>query len=396
MYNLLIFITKKTLQGVYLKDKTMTPISIDGNLKITITSIDSLKRLVTAVEETFNVDELSQAELTVTIMNCCADNEYVDNLYNLFSCISSHSVLKAENIIPFILDSSDFIKMEDEQVVSVLDCYYQLEKKDDSIQCVPINETKSAVNIPIEYFSILFSYERSAPNIAELQAINNKQTEKIAELEERTIKDQEKLEIQEGHIAELKKKINYQNNIKSEILSNRRLVYLYFTDRELKSTNSDYFLNKLWFLFSAEEKRKGLELVTCFAKLDSPYSDKDPVQEGMVIVNVNLNTKNDPETFSDDIKKEIRAPSSGIFYKFFNTDIIEISFRKYKCTQSSNQYMSEVLPIGVIVDRNDPASKKEIIQWFQMQKNNDFIYWEKNICDHCFYDKVCKYEYKNI
>jgi len=135
MYNMLVFITRKFIQAIYFKDNKGFSISIDGNLKDALESDPDFSRLVDAIEETFNVDELSQAELNVIIVNCSALNKYVDGLYKVFSCIDAHSVVRAENIIPFVLNASGDFKTIDKITISILDSCYEITQNNEFTKC---------------------------------------------------------------------------------------------------------------------------------------------------------------------------------------------------------------------------------------------------------------------
>lgn len=85
------------------------------------------------------------------------------------------------------------------------------------------------------------------------------------------------------------------------------------------------------------------------------------------------------------LRKKILAPSSGKIY-LFNSQVHFIPIFPIICAHRityGEHFFSAELPIGVIVDQNDPADKNEIFMWFRQQIGMKVPSW---LFDHC---RVC-------
>ena len=435
MYNILVFISKSFLQALYLKGETISPISIDGNKKIKYSTENDFYRLISAIKDTFNVDELSQADLSVVIVDCGAESKNVECLYKEFLSIREHSVIKAEIIIPYVIQDSKLTN-EDVIIFSILDEYFSITTKDNRCICSHAEKANNAIPLDVESFSILFN-----PKLTDslTSSISKKEMEqsalkdkKIQELEDRLDKlEKEKNELQlfkDNSLGEIQRIEDYKNTItnltkeiddnkkKNESLnlkSERKLVTLTFYDNDLKSDVDSFRLSGYW----NNDLCKSYPLV--FKELEmnrSIVTKGEPILEGIIadrgissegttlevisgirqmpdlLKTVSIASNLSPElieaiaiTQNNIITKQVVAPSSGKLF-LFNSACYLLPIFKFRCSHwGRTVYHSADIAVGVIINKEDPADENEIEKWFQSQKESNFPSCLKDHCSNCFY-----------
>jgi len=439
MYNMLVFITRKFIQAIYFKDNKGFSISIDGNLKVALESDPDFSRLVDAIEETFNVDELSQAELNVIIVNCSALNKYVDGLYKVFSCIDAHSVVRAENIIPFVLNASGDFKTIDKITISILDSCYEITQNNEFTKCSSAEYIDDSNKISLELFSVLFNPQNIPVLHSKQNDLSDKYEKRIVELESQLKEKEEKnneLLLENQNTQNYKDKLNsISNEMKEykekleyvELLSKRKIITFNMSDLDFSEKRIDTGL-KVAFSFSSRinkydddvfnydafelfpfyfERKKnnqsivsaGDEVITgLFLTYQDHYSGDvrfyrvgDKATEPEYIKKIFALNKMQEECgdelklsgeFEDKvlIRKTVLAPSSGKIY-LFNSKFHFLPFIKIRCKNKNGDIlMTGDLPVGVIVDKNDTSDPKEIYKWFLNQIGKPAPLW---IYDHC-------------
>lgn len=140
-YNIFILITKKYLQAGYYHNGEITPISIDGNLKITYSSDKDFEKLLDAIRDTFNIDELDDIPLSALIISCGTNKQYSDHLYRMIMKTTTHNIINAEIIIPYLCIYKTKLKQDQELCVSLLDSNYLISKQSNGkFKCILLND----------------------------------------------------------------------------------------------------------------------------------------------------------------------------------------------------------------------------------------------------------------
>lgn len=424
MYNMLVFISRKFLLCIYSKGQTFNPISIDGNKKITYESEHDFSRLISAIKKTFNVNEFSQAPLSVIIVNCSAENKYVDRLYEIFSCFDYHSVVKAENIIPYVFQSKNILDEKNLISIPILDCFYEISEQNNVTMCLSTCNTSSSspTQLEPEFFSVLFNpdYINSQYSNAK-EAIANKD-KLIADLESK-LKHKEKeicdLSIVnennqklEREISENKKKIQIlseqieSNQIqynKLRLVEKRELLVFNLTDEDLEYKNtsgkfrrfSGYVSNSpsiypILFknqISNATFVSKGTPILTGYL-LPGPIYDPSRLKELEKEINKG-------SQYQNSISKQIIAPKSGKIF-LFNSSLQNLSIFYLNCSLTNTSvYYSQDIVVGVVVDKNDQSSESEIHKWFETQLYKHTPLWLRDHCSTCVMKKAYNCKSKN-
>lgn len=438
MYNMLVFITRKFIQAIYFKDNKGVSISIDGNLKVALESDPDFSRLVDAIEETFNVDELSQAELNVIIVNCSALNKYVDGLYKVFSCIDAHSVVRAENIIPFVLNASGDFKTVDKITISILDSCYEITQNNEFTKCSSTEYIDDSNKISLELFSVLFNPQ----NIPVLHSskqndLSDKYEKRIAELESQLIEKEEKnneLLLENQNAQDYKDKLNFLSNEMKEnkekldyisFLAKRKIVFFYFSNEDLckggygsYDEKFDDFPQKFPVYFVDHNKnkcevKKGEEILTglilaqdiCHLKFYTRHDATHPeyIKKVFAINEIQEKIGNKDGRVGDIDgyyefryhiikRKKLLSPATGKLY-LFNSQVHSLPIMAIRCSNRKTYppiFFSADLPVGVIVDKNDPSNEIEIFEWFKNQIGKHVPTWLYNHCNGCrFRNEEC-------
>lgn len=143
-----ILVSKKYIQAGYFHDNEITAISIDGNLKITYSSDSDFERLIDAIKDTFNVDELNDVELSITIISCGAITSITDHLYEKIKTSKQHYLLNAETVIPFICTCKGLLTNKQIPTISILDSLYQIsEREEGRVFCCQLNDDDSEMEV---------------------------------------------------------------------------------------------------------------------------------------------------------------------------------------------------------------------------------------------------------
>lgn len=218
VHNVFIFVTKNFIQSGFIRDNKIAPISVDGNSRISNKDFSNLERLINSIKKTFNVEEIKNTDIVISVINCGAQVSVVDEIFELIKDSKKHSVIYAETIIPFICLIKDILKKESSTFVSILDSVYQISKeKKGTYKCELVESDSKTFELNINDFINLIEFDvtkiiRENNKVQKLQNEIKKQKNEIANC----FNDNEKLEQElSEYKAEIKKKDKeIQDNIR--------------------------------------------------------------------------------------------------------------------------------------------------------------------------------------
>ena len=216
--HVIVVITQTVLQAFFLKKDSPSPISIEGNTSIKYQSDDDFKMLVDSIKDTFNIDEFSDIPLSVIVINANADSVNADKLFKNFEKAEQHSLIRAENIIPYILACKGKLNKDESFNISLFDASYSIKSNDEKIECLPEKiDSQKNIEITAADFLTLFKVNPSAIGVDEGEISDLK--DKIETLQQ-SVASKEK-EIQE--ITEEKNKLQLtSDNLEKELENVRK------------------------------------------------------------------------------------------------------------------------------------------------------------------------------
>lgn len=143
-----ILVSPKYIQAGYFRDNQIVAISIDGNLKISYSSDNDFERLIESIKDTFNVDELNDVELSITIVSCGAITSVTDHLFEIIKTSKNHYIINAETVIPFICACKGLLSDKKTTKISILDSLYQIsEREEGRVFCCQLNNDASEMEV---------------------------------------------------------------------------------------------------------------------------------------------------------------------------------------------------------------------------------------------------------
>lgn len=143
-----ILVSPKYIQAGYFRDNQIVAISIDGNLKISYSSDNDFERLIESIKDTFNVDELNDVELSITIISCGAITSVTDHLFEIIKTSKNHYIINAETVIPFICACKGLLINKKTTKISILDSLYQIsEREKGRVFCCQLNDDDSEMEV---------------------------------------------------------------------------------------------------------------------------------------------------------------------------------------------------------------------------------------------------------
>ena len=216
--HVIVVITQTVLQAFFLKKDSPSPISIEGNTSIKYQSDDDFKMLVDSIKDTFNIDEFSDIPLSVIVINANADSVNADKLFKNFEKAEQHSLIRAENIIPYILACKGKLNKDESFNISLFDASYSIKSNDEKIECLPEKiDSQKNIEITAADFLTLFKVNPSAIGVDEGEISGLK--DKIETLQQ-SVASKEK-EIQE--ITEEKNKLQLtSDNLEKELKETKK------------------------------------------------------------------------------------------------------------------------------------------------------------------------------
>lgn len=261
-YNIFILITKKYLQAGYYHNGEITPISIDGNLKITYSSDKDFEKLLDAIRDTFNIDELDDISLSALIISCGTNKQYSDHLYRMIMKTTTHNIINAEIIIPYLCIYKTKLKQDQELCVSLLDSNYLISKQSNGkFKCIYLednNEDKSLFELELKDLLPLVELDLSKIGIDEKIIIEKDNRIQQLEKELEQYKDysaklasdleQKEVELQD----QLKQTSNFLEENEKRLKSRRKAIFFFmsafFDNYNYNQLNDEKLISKVDFL----------------------------------------------------------------------------------------------------------------------------------------------------
>ena len=112
-YKILILVNEDCVQAADTDDRGKTlPISINGNTSMNYKTTDDMDSLVTHIKDNYNIDEFSDDNFSVIIINCGGDRNAVQRLLQLTEGAADSNVINAEYVLPFIAAAKEKLRKE--------------------------------------------------------------------------------------------------------------------------------------------------------------------------------------------------------------------------------------------------------------------------------------------
>lgn len=167
MNKIIVVQTKTYLQASYLEfDTVVKPLSIDGNKEITYsceTAETSFSRLEQAISETFNLESLDGADISVIVVVCGVESEMVNKLFKHLDTIHQCNMIYVEHVLPYILLGEGYFKKQDDQIVQILDTFYQVKNVGNKVTCSQITKpNKNITTLQADDFVQLYDFDTSS------------------------------------------------------------------------------------------------------------------------------------------------------------------------------------------------------------------------------------------
>jgi hypothetical protein len=207
LQRIIILLTKKYIQAAYLEDEKCSPLSIEGNKKISYSDEKDLNRVKNAITGIFNLESLDSADISVMVVACGAASKTVKKLNDFFSITSECNSVFVEHILPYILLGKGLLKKKTEQTVRISDVCYKLDYHGQNLECVQIAKSNTAgIVLEAHDFAPLFSF--NASNLGKDEKLLNQLNDLIIQNKKAVVQ----ISQNKKQIEDLKKQIAFLNN----------------------------------------------------------------------------------------------------------------------------------------------------------------------------------------
>lgn len=196
-YKLIIYISSLYIQAIDFSNPNYPRhISVHGNIECDVNEITDFYECLL---DEYNIDDLSEIDIKVCIVNICSDKKYIDYLYGKFQNVKNVSLWDVKDVLPIILMSQHLSSANSTHVIQVLNQYYEVHVNVNfnfSIREYEFEEATDAVKIDLILFGLLFCFNGSEFVIDDKMKLMEKKAEELTEINElssKKIKEQEKL-----------------------------------------------------------------------------------------------------------------------------------------------------------------------------------------------------------
>ncbi|MGL4985869.1 MAG: formylglycine-generating enzyme family protein [Treponemataceae bacterium] len=190
-YTILVFITKEKLTAFDLRAKKA--VSLKGNTEMKYTTESDIAIFNEFIKNNYNIDECSEVDMNMSIINCGAKNNYIDALFNFAKTASEVNIINARHIVPIIYACAEKVQENTVKTYSLFGATYKIavdEHKCISCHFLPEEMNTEAEIITPKQFEILFTIDgKILVNDNTSLPLDNAETEKLCQ----KIKEQEEL-----------------------------------------------------------------------------------------------------------------------------------------------------------------------------------------------------------
>ena len=131
LYPILVVVTGKNIQALSIESAGRTrPVSIEGNPFMVHKRADDMARFVSYIKYFYNINNFSDDDFAILIVNCGADGETAEKLYTQFTGARDCSMINAEYVIPVIAAKKRKIGKNDSFPVRVFGVGYTIRTDD--------------------------------------------------------------------------------------------------------------------------------------------------------------------------------------------------------------------------------------------------------------------------
>ena len=150
-YKILVLLSSTQAQAASVYDNGNTkPISINGNVSMSYAAASDMEKFVAHIKGNYNIDDFSDDNFFVVIVNCGASTETLKALYGLLDGTKDTTLINASYILPFVSGRKEPFKIGDERTVRIFDAEYQLcVCPDSSIVCEKTQDGSASENSQI-------------------------------------------------------------------------------------------------------------------------------------------------------------------------------------------------------------------------------------------------------
>ncbi len=163
-YKILIVVNADSVQAADIDDHGKSqPISINGNVSMNYAAVSDMEKFVDHIKGNYNIDDFSDDNFSVIIINCDGDRNAVQTLYRLTTSATDSNIINAEYVLPFIAVAKEKLRKGQTYKISVCETSFTLTiAADGHTSCIKSDfDEKADITLELNDFAILFSADIS-------------------------------------------------------------------------------------------------------------------------------------------------------------------------------------------------------------------------------------------
>lgn len=178
---MIAFINDYMLKAINVnEDDTYDFISIDGNSSMKYSNKNHINNFLEYIMEFYSISNFADIKISILIVNCNAEEEYVEYLHTAFKQAVRNDVINICTILPLVAGLKKKLNEECSTYLKVLDEYYHIQQNCEGyITCCCDKECNEGIEFTEENFIVLYNLSLTSfnDNEKELKLLSEKEKE---------------------------------------------------------------------------------------------------------------------------------------------------------------------------------------------------------------------------